>query len=96
MDDIYKQVLWGIAGGVLAQFIELWKFRENAPEELPKFLKSFFYWAMTIIMVLIGGFLVYIYNITGSNLSTMLAINIGATAPLLISELTSKNKKIDE
>ena len=83
-------ILLGMLGGCIPIFNDLYRLRTQGP---PIYIRSVFYWIMEIIMVLAGGGIVYVYIATGSQLNPMLAINIGATAPLIIKQFASK--KID-
>lgn len=82
--------LWyGTIGGGLAEILGLWKLRHVAPKELPHYLRSPFYWAMTALMVISGGIVASIYVKSGISLSPILALNVGASAPLIIGSLTA-------
>ena len=49
------------------------------------------YWIVTFTMSLLGAVLVWAYDSIGDvQLNPLLPINIGASAPLLISRLTSQ------
>jgi hypothetical protein len=52
------------------------------------------YWFVTILMILAGGFLVHIYIKTGIKFNEYLAVNIGATAPLLLGLITEKTPNV--
>ena len=79
--------IFGIVGGAFAELVGLYKLRQKP--NLPLFLRSWFYWLMTILMILAGGGLAVIYNRTHA-LNEMLAANIGASAPLILRALSSK------
>ena len=87
--------LWfGLAGGALAEVLGLWKMRQVAAAELPHYLKSPFYWCMTVAMVAVGGVVAFIYVQSGIILSPLLAVNVGASAPLIIGSLTAAPPKV--
>ena len=77
------------AGGALA--IKLMDLAElsNVPIERRPDLKDFFYWLPFLILPLVGGFLAYAYANSGTVLTPILAINIGASAPLILKSLAS-------
>jgi len=80
---------FGLAGGVFAEILGLWKMRQVAPQELPHYLKSAFYWLMTLAMIAVGGIVAFVYVKSGIALSPLLAVNVGASAPLIIGSLTA-------
>ncbi len=76
---------FGSFGGVLAEAWRWYKIRESP--NLPFYLKSPLYWTVTVIMILVGGILACLYGT--ENVDAFLALNIGASAPLIISALAS-------
>lgn len=86
--------LYGMFGGGLAEVLGLWRLRHTAPAELPHYLRSPFYWVMTILMVTSGGIVAFTYIKSGISLSPILAVNVGASAPLIIGSLTATAPKI--
>jgi len=86
---------WGVTGGFLAELCGLWKLRHELGEKLPPYLRSWFYWVMTLFMILSGGIMALIYVSSGVKLSPIVAVNIGASAPLLIGSLTASPPKIN-
>jgi hypothetical protein len=88
--------LYGIFGGLLAELLGLYKLRTQAPAAFPSYLRSAFYWVVTIGMILAGGVLVWIYNKSGLDLKPIIAVNIGASAPLILGSLVqTKPPEID-
>ncbi len=85
---------WGLMGGLFAELLGWFKLRQRASSEFP-WLRSVFYWLVTFAMVLAGGILVLAYIKTGASLYPMLAINIGASAPLIMAELAAQAPKPD-
>lgn len=85
--------IYGIFGGVLAELLGLFKLRHEAKESLPVWLKSLFYWVLTVFMILAGGGLVVIYLKSNISLSALVAVNIGASAPLIIGTFVSQIPK---
>ena len=84
---------YGVIGGFLAELFGLFKLRHEAKESLPVWLKSIFYWALTLLMILAGGVLVVIYLKSNISLSALVAVNIGASAPLIIGTFVSQIPK---
>ena len=75
--------LYGLVGGLLAELLGLFRLRQQAPGALPLWLKSWFYWVVTLLMALAGGVLVVIYLRSGIAIQPILAVNVGASAPLI-------------
>lgn len=75
---------YGCSGGALAEVMRLFSLRHLAPGALPRWLRSWFYWLVTGLMTLAGGLLVVAYLKSGIQINPILAINVGASAPLII------------
>jgi hypothetical protein len=86
--------LYGIFGGALAELLRLFRLRHQVRK--PAFLKTWHYWLTTL-----GMTLAVVYLTSGNALSPILAVNIGASAPLIIAALVAQTspaidaKKID-
>lgn len=86
----------GVLGGFLAELLGLYRLRTQAGKALPAYLRSVFYWAITVLMVLAGGALVSVYCWSGIDLKPIVSVNLGASAPLLIATLVQASPpKID-
>lgn len=83
LNGIWQVFLVGCFGGIILEAVKWYGLRESA--NLPVYLKSTFYWGLTIIMILIGGGLAIFYGT--ANVDALLVINIGASAPVIISAL---------
>jgi len=77
--------LFGVIGGALGELLKWYTLRESA--NLPVYLRSPFYWVVTLLMILAGGGLVMIQNVAPEN--PFLAINVGLTAPLILKGFAS-------
>lgn len=77
--------LLGVVGGLLGELLKWYSLRESS--NLPAYLKSPFYWVVTVLMMLAGGGLVLIQGVTADN--PWLAINVGITAPLILKGFAS-------
>lgn len=82
---------WGVLGGFLAELLGLFQLRKQAPPEFPR---SRFYWFLTMGMILAGGALVVVYLESDMPLKPILAVNLGASAPLVISKLVAQTEPI--
>jgi hypothetical protein len=73
-------------GAALAELLRWYKLREAS--ELPVYLRSPFYWLLTVLMMLAGGFLAVLYG-TGSK-NALLVVQVGLSAPLLLRVLADQ------
>ncbi len=81
----------GLAGGVAAELLKWYGIRESLHEGLPGYAKSVAYWLVTAGMVGAGGLLVFVYQASADiKLSPLLALNIGASAPLILGALAKQ------
>lgn len=87
--------LWGLLGGVLPEFYALYKIRQDFHAKSPRWVTSWFYWTVTVVMVLLGGGVVAFYLNSGTVLTPLLAIHLGAATPTLIGSLI-KGKPVVE
>jgi hypothetical protein len=89
--------LFGILGGFFAELLGLFRLRQQSRQDLPVWLKSPFYWLITILMIAAGGGLVVVYLKSGIDLKPIIAVNVGASAPLIIGSLVAQTPplKID-
>jgi hypothetical protein len=83
---------YGLLGGVFAELCGLWRLRREA---MPEYCRSWFYWLTTLAMILCGAGLAFIYAKSGVALAPIVAVNIGASAPLIIGSLTAAPPKIN-
>lgn len=83
--------VWGFVGGVAAEGLRWFRIRDELHKGVPAWGKSWLYWIVTAVMSLIGAGLVWAYDSAGDvQLNPIVAINIGASAPLIISRVTSQ------
>jgi hypothetical protein len=80
--------LIGVCGGLATELVRWFGIRDQLATEYPNWSKSRGYWIVTFLMCLAGGGLVYLYVLSNTHLNPILALNIGASAPLLIAGLT--------
>ena len=79
--------LWliGCVGAIAAEVLYFYQMREDRP---PAHVKRWYFWLITIGMVLVGGFIVELYseqNALGDN--KILAFHIGASVPAILGNL---------
>lgn len=80
----------GVVGGLLAEIVSLFKLRYLPRDALPIWLSSLWYWTVTVAMIVSGGILVAVYLGSGVTMTPLLAVNIGASAPLILQSLVSQ------
>jgi len=85
---VWTGFLCGVFGGVVSEVVGIYKFRRF--KKLPDWLKTKSYWTITILMILAGGGLVCVYLQSSIELTPLLAVNVGASAPLIISRLADE------
>jgi len=91
---LFEGFLWGVAGGAVAEVLGLYRLRREAPEQLPAWTRGKFYWFITTLMACTGGILVLAYLRSNVMLNAITAINVGASAPLLIGSFVNQAPKI--
>jgi len=74
----------GFFGGFLGELIKWYKIRES--KNLPDYLTSYFYWLITILIMISSGILAVLYGTETKN--AIQVVNIGITSPLLIQSFT--------
>jgi len=87
--ELIHTFLYGIVGGLFAELLGLFKLRRQATSDFPQWIKSIFYWIVTLCMIFAGGVLCIIYTKAGIELNPLIALNIGASAPLIIGSIVS-------
>jgi len=85
--EIVETFLWGLLGGIGAEVAVVFSIRDKLPTEYPYWLRSWVYWAVAAVMVLLGGGIAVAYSRSGTPLSPILALQIGASAPLIFRKL---------
>lgn len=81
---------WGVLGGFLAELLQWFGIRHSLHRGLPDWSKSSVYWVVTVAMVFAGGGLVLMYVKSGVDLTPILAVNLGASAPLVLGRLVQQ------
>ncbi len=86
---LYEGFFWGVLGGALAELLGWFRLRQREPEEFPGYAKTRTYWIVTIGMTLAGGVLVVAYLRSDIKVNSIVALNLGASAPLILGSLTN-------
>jgi len=74
--------MWGFFGGVGAELAVLFSVRQQFPDRFPHWISSGAYYFIAILMAIVGGVIALAYVRSGTSLSAILAIQVGASAPL--------------
>lgn len=77
----------GLLGALGAEFLSIARFRHEHPSDYPKYLKYWTFYAWTLGFIGIGGVVTDAYAST-NDVSGGLAINIGASWPLILEKAT--------
>jgi hypothetical protein len=87
--------VWGAIGGALAELLGWFRLRHQAPANLPVWFSHKYYWFCTSGMVVAGGVLCVAYLKSGFELKPIVAINVGASAPLLLGSFVSQSPPVE-
>lgn len=90
---ILEGFLWGAFGGILAELLGFYKLRRDLSSPSIPWAGSPWYWVITLLMVVAGGCLVIAYLRSSMALNAFLAMNVGASAPLIIGTVVTVTPK---
>ena len=76
-------------GGLAINLLRLFEISKLPKSERPKTFSDWLYSLQFFVMPLIGGVLALAYSMSGIRLTPILAINIGASAPLILKTFAS-------
>lgn len=82
----------GFLGASLSTFLAMWEVREKNKAERPK--RDRYYWSMSGIMSCVGGGLALYHSWSGNDVTPLLALNIGASAPLIIQAAVKRTPQL--
>jgi len=83
-----EPVTLGAIGGLLIQLLSLAELAKVPKSRRPDF-KDFIYWLPYLINPFFGGILTYAYFDGQDHVNKLLAIHVGASAPLIIRSMIS-------
>lgn len=81
-----EQIAIATFGGFCVEVLH-WYMLSRKEQGIAEFKKSFTYWAITGLMILIGGSMPFFY-LSGPS-EALLCFHLGATAPLLLQKLAT-------
>ena len=85
---LLETFLWGLFGGAGAEVSVVFTHRHRAAKDFPYWLKSWPYYVTAIVMVFFGAGIAVAYASSGTTLNALLAIQIGASAPLIFRKIS--------
>lgn len=80
----YEIFFWGLLGGFGAEMVGFFAIRRQNPHDFPYWIRSPKYYIIASIMILTGAAIALAYYRSGYDLNPILAIQIGASAPLIL------------
>jgi len=90
LDGFWQVFTVGCLGGVIGDLVIIFEARRDRP---PEYTKKKFYWLCVILMTLAGGVLTCFYGLHG--VQAILALNIGASAPLILKSFATGTPPIN-
>lgn len=81
-----QEFLWGFAGSLAVEILVLNEIFQNEHITIPARYRCTMYWFVRLSLAVAGGGLAVAYGVQ----TPILALNIGATAPLLIRALSKR------
>ena len=94
--NVEAAVFFGLCGGLAAEVLKWFRIREELHRGIPDYAKKWPFWPATLSMIGIGGLLVYAHHASSEvQLNPILAVNVGASAPLILSALVGETPPID-
>jgi len=85
---VLELIIWGLFGGLLAELAGLFEISRTAPADRPYWVGSPFYWIVAVVKVFAGGVVVLAYDRSGMSLNAIVAMNVGASAPLALKTVS--------
>jgi hypothetical protein len=79
-----ETLLWGGFGAFAAEAVNWSNLRHLLPSEYPYWVRSPLYYVISGVMVALAAVITYAYARSGTTLNPLLAIQVGASAPLII------------
>jgi hypothetical protein len=77
----------GFGGGAAAELARWFGIRDQLHTGMPAWSRCWAYWIVTFLMCVCGGGLVYVYSLYDIKVQGILALNVGASAPLVVASL---------
>lgn len=82
--------LFGVLGGAGAELSRWFRIREILHKGIPSHAKHPPYWIVTSLTIIVGGGLASIYHVSGITVEPIIAVNIGASAPVILGNFANQ------
>ena len=89
MKDLTEPLIWGFVGGLLGQLLKLIRHANLPKEDRPALVSDPMFWFAGFLLGLLGAIVTAAYERSGVKLPPIVAINVGASAPLIAEKLLS-------
>jgi hypothetical protein len=83
-------IILAVIGGFVVNLLQLMEYSKVPKAERPDF-KDFLFWLPYVVWPVLGGVLAYCYVSSGIELSPILGLNVGLSAPLIIRAMVEAN-----
>lgn len=96
-----ESFLFAVFGGYAINIISLAELRNIPRSERPDTFSDWIYDIWFFVIPILGGVLAIAYQMSGSNLTPILAINVGVSTPLILKAFAAvtpqyvRNRRID-
>lgn len=86
LEHLWQQTTVALVGAAAAELLH-WYMLSRKPGGLIQYKTSFVYWTTTLLMILLGGLMPFLY-LQGPT-SALLCFHLGAATPLLLQKLVT-------
>ncbi|PYU90083.1 MAG: hypothetical protein DMG25_17795 [Acidobacteria bacterium] len=80
---------FALFGGFAVNFLRLFDLLHLPRGQRPETVRDWLYVTQFLVLPILGGGLAYAYQASGTSLSPILAVNIGASAPAILKSFAS-------
>ena len=88
--------LYAFLGGIAVNLLSLTELRSIPKPKRPETFSDWIYCLWFFGVPIVGGFLAYVYQNSDVSLTPLLAVNIGASAPLILKSIAAVAPKFGE
>jgi hypothetical protein len=92
----YEVLIFAFCGGLAVNVLRLCELQTIPRAERPATFSDPLYVLQFVFLPLAGAGLAYMYQRSGTNLNAILAVNIGASTPLILKSLASAAPSISK
>ena len=91
----FAVVLWGAAGGLMAEYLNWKAVYQNDRETWDRDARKLTFWILAFIGIGAGAVVAYAHYLTGGSLTALLALNVGFAWPLVLRRGVGGAPKVD-